>query len=140
MCGLAGTIAYHDLMTHLNKGMKKNMTSVPMECVNTEKGYFNAADAESGRKKWFDIRKRLLKNKFIFTPCSALKKMANRETAWALQDEDVAAVEEGDGVGCVVALEDDPLHFLKVIHLEGIVHRVHQRHRCDTTSSTSSSS
>lgn len=130
VCGLAGTIAYHDLMTHLNKGMKKNITSVPMECVNTEKGYFNAADAESGRKytvggigvdkefdtscgegmdiierevsklsemdrkiyelnldgvphkqiahicnishdnarkKWFDIRKRLLKNKYIFT-------------------------------------------------------------------------
>ena len=128
--GLANTIAYNDLMTHLKRSMKKNMKSVPMECVNTEKGYFNAADTETGRKytvggigvdrefdtsfgegmeiiesevskfseldrkiyelnldgvphkeiaeicnisyanarkKWFDIRKRLLKNKYIFT-------------------------------------------------------------------------
>lgn len=133
--GLANAIAYNDLMTHLKKSMKKNMKSVPMECVNTEKGYFNAADTETGRnytvggigvdkefdtsfgegmdiiesevsklseldrkiyelnldgvphkeiaqmcnisyanarKKWFDIRKRLLKNKYIFTRAQEL--------------------------------------------------------------------
>lgn len=135
VCGLACTIAYNDLMTHLKKSMKKNCTSVPMEIINVEKGYFNTADAETGRKyslsgigvgrefdttfgegleiirqeveklsemdrkiyelnldnvphkeiaelcgisysnakkKWHDIRKRLLKNKYIFRQASEL--------------------------------------------------------------------
>ena len=129
VCGLAGKIAYNDLMSHLNKSMKKNSSSVPMEIINVEKGCFNTADLETGRKysmsgigvgrefdtsfgegleiisqeveklsemdrkifelnldnvphkeiaelcgitcgnarkKWHDIRKRLLKNKYIF--------------------------------------------------------------------------
>ena len=50
VCGLACTIAYNDLMTHLKRSMKKNMTTVPMEYINTEKGYYNTADKETGRK------------------------------------------------------------------------------------------
>ena len=50
VCGLACTIAYNDLMNHLNKSMKKNKRSVPMEQINSEKGYYNTADAETGRK------------------------------------------------------------------------------------------
>ena len=135
VCGLACTIAHNDLMTHLKKSMKKNNSSVPMEIINIEKGCFNTADAETGRKysmsgigvgrefdttfgegleiirlevekfseldrkifemnldkiphkeiaeicgitcgnarkKWHDIRKRLLKNKYIFRQASEL--------------------------------------------------------------------
>jgi RNA polymerase sigma factor (sigma-70 family) len=50
ICGLACTIAYNDLMTHLKRSMKKNMAAVPMESINTEKGYYNTADIETGRK------------------------------------------------------------------------------------------
>ena len=50
VCGLACTIAYNDLMDILKKSMKKNMATVPMESINTEKGYYNAADTETGRK------------------------------------------------------------------------------------------
>ena len=50
VCGLACTIAYNDLMNHLNKSMKKNKESMPMESLNIEKGCFNAADTETGRK------------------------------------------------------------------------------------------
>ena len=50
VCGLACTIAYNDLMTHLNRSMKKNKATVPMESINTEKGYYNTADQETGRK------------------------------------------------------------------------------------------
>ena len=50
VCGLACRIAYNDLMNHLNKSMKKNMRSVPMEQINSDKGYYNTADAETGRK------------------------------------------------------------------------------------------
>ena len=50
VCGLACTIAYNDLMTHLKKSMKKNMVSVPMELLDIERGSFNTADAETGRK------------------------------------------------------------------------------------------
>lgn len=130
VCGLACTIAYNDLMTHLKKSMRKNKVSVPMERLNVEKGCFNTADLETGkkyattgvgigrefdttfgegleiieqeveklsdldrqiyelnldgvpqkqiaeicnisyvnaRKRWHDIRKRLLKNKYIFS-------------------------------------------------------------------------
>jgi DNA-directed RNA polymerase specialized sigma24 family protein len=49
-CGLACTIAYNDLMDHLKKGLRKNMETVPMEIVNTEKGVYNTADTETGRK------------------------------------------------------------------------------------------
>ena len=129
VCGLACKIAYNDLMHCLNKSMEKNKSTVPMEQIDTEKGYYNTADAETGRKftlygvgvgrefdtsfgegmeiiekeidkfsemdkriyelnldrvphkeiasmcgitpanarkKWFDIRRRLLKNKYIF--------------------------------------------------------------------------
>ena len=129
VCGLACTIAYNDLMKHIKKSKKKNESSVPMEQIDTEKGRFNVADRETGRrfccsgvgvgrefdtsfgegmeiiekeidkfsemdkriyelnldrvphkeiasmcgitpanarKKWFDIRRRLLKNKYIF--------------------------------------------------------------------------
>ena len=135
VCGLACTIAYNDLMTHLKKSMRKNCATVPMEIINVEKGCFNTADAETGRKysmsgigvgrefdttfgegleiirqeveklsemdrkiyelnldnvphkeiaelcgisysnakkKWHDIRKRLLKNKYIFRQASEL--------------------------------------------------------------------
>ena len=47
VCGLACRIAYNDLMNHLNKSMKKNMRSVPMEQINSDKGYYNTADAET---------------------------------------------------------------------------------------------
>ena len=50
VCGLACRIAYNDLMNHLNKSMKKNMRSVPMEQINSDKGYYNTADVETGRK------------------------------------------------------------------------------------------
>ena len=50
VCGLACTIAYNDLMTHLTRSMKKNKATVPMESINTEKGYYNTADQETGRK------------------------------------------------------------------------------------------
>ena len=50
VCGLACKIAYNDLMSHLNKSMRKNMRSVPMEQINSDKGYYNTADAETGRK------------------------------------------------------------------------------------------
>lgn len=49
-CGLACTIAYNDLMTYLKQAMKRNMESVPMEIINTERGIYNTADAETGRK------------------------------------------------------------------------------------------
>lgn len=50
VCGLACTIAYNNLMTLLRKSMKKNMATVPMELINVEKGCFNTADIETGRK------------------------------------------------------------------------------------------
>lgn len=131
-CGLACTIAYNDLMTYLKKAMKKNIETIPMEIIDTEKGTYNTADAETGRKftttgvgvgrefdvtsdegldiiegevdkmsyidqqiyelmldrvpqkviadmvgishtnvrkRWHDIRKKLLKNKYIFGKC-----------------------------------------------------------------------
>ena len=50
VCGLACRIAYNELMNRLNKAMKKNKASVPMEIINTDKGCYNTADAETGRK------------------------------------------------------------------------------------------
>jgi RNA polymerase sigma factor (sigma-70 family) len=50
VCGLACTIAYNDLMTHLKRSLKKNMSFVPLEYIDTEKGYYNTADRETGRK------------------------------------------------------------------------------------------
>ncbi|MBR5567910.1 MAG: sigma-70 family RNA polymerase sigma factor [Bacteroidales bacterium] len=50
VCGLACTIAYNDLMSYLKKSMQKNMSSVPMEVIDTDKGCYNTADAETGRK------------------------------------------------------------------------------------------
>lgn len=50
VCGLACTIAHNDLMTYLNSAMRRNMTTVPMEIVNTDKGIFNTSDTETGRK------------------------------------------------------------------------------------------
>ena len=50
VCGLACTIAYNDLMTHLKKSKKKNMSTIPIEYIDMEKGYFNTADRETGRK------------------------------------------------------------------------------------------
>lgn len=50
VCGLACTIAYNGLMTRLKKSLKRNMAAVPMESLNIEKGYFNTADTETGKK------------------------------------------------------------------------------------------
>lgn len=50
VCGLACTIAYNDLMTHLKRSIKKNMSTVAIEEINAEKGYYNTADRETGRK------------------------------------------------------------------------------------------
>lgn len=50
VCGLACTMAYNDLMDYLKKGMRRNMETVPMEVINTEKGVYNTADTETGRK------------------------------------------------------------------------------------------
>ena len=50
VCGLACTIAYNDLMKYIKKSKKKNESSVPMEQIDTEKGRFNVADKETGRK------------------------------------------------------------------------------------------
>lgn len=50
VCGLACTIAYNDLMKYLKKSRKKNESSVPMEHIDTERGQFNVADRETGRK------------------------------------------------------------------------------------------
>lgn len=59
-------VSRDDLMTHLKRSMKKNMSFVPMEEINAEKGYYNAADKETGRvRRQFRRRKRLLKNKYI---------------------------------------------------------------------------
>ena len=49
-CGLACTIAHNDLMTYLVSAMRRNMSTVPMEIVNTDKGLLNTADTETGRK------------------------------------------------------------------------------------------
>lgn len=50
VCGLACTIAYNDLMKYIKKSKKKNESSVPMEQIDTEKGRFNVADRETGRR------------------------------------------------------------------------------------------
>lgn len=50
VCGLACTIAYNDLMTRLKKSLRRNMETVPMEHLNVEKGCFNIADTETGKK------------------------------------------------------------------------------------------
>ena len=49
VCGLACIIAYNELMSRLNKGMKKNMVTSALEVVDTDKGSYNTADTETGR-------------------------------------------------------------------------------------------
>ena len=49
-CGLACRIAYNDLMTYLKQAMKRNIETIPMEIIDTEKGVYNTADVETGRK------------------------------------------------------------------------------------------
>jgi len=54
--GGSGYVSRDDLMTHLKRSMKKNMSFVPMEEINAEKGYYNAADKETGRKySWYGV-------------------------------------------------------------------------------------
>ena len=49
VCGLACTMAYNELMSRLNKGMRKNKLTAALEVVDTDRGSYNTADAETGK-------------------------------------------------------------------------------------------